>query len=105
MLYRARPLVASCWLAVVVVVAGAPLIGAAPKSKRLEEWLPDDVIGFAKIRDLGPQVRGWLSSDLRRRLYSSTVGQHLSSQDRFKELESRLESFQSVCFKVQTSTG
>jgi hypothetical protein len=75
---------------------GTAAFAAPPRCERLEEWLPEDVIGFAKVRDAGKHLRAFLGSKLFKDLESTRAGQFLKAHENYQKLEEGLEWFESA---------
>jgi hypothetical protein len=78
-----------------VFAAPGPRLAAAPSPatcERLEEWMPEDVIGYLKLHDLGKGLVGFLGSSIRRELERSALGAALRADERFQRLLRELES-------------
>ncbi|MBI4604075.1 MAG: hypothetical protein HY721_19130, partial [Planctomycetes bacterium] len=74
-----------------------PLPGAdAPP---LETWMPDDVVGYARLSGLGARLEDLLKSDLRRRLESLEAVKHLLAQEPWRRFEHGLEELRNATGK------
>src|SRR4026209_834826 len=71
---------------------------AAPETsapQALEAWVPDDVIGFAKLNGLGERLEAVLESGLRRELESMALVKVLLSQEPWQKFQDHLSQFRS----------
>ena len=82
---------------------GFAILSAAPIAARaagepLEAWMPDDIIGFAKLSGTGKRLEDFLKSDLRRELEALEPVRDALAQPKWKKFLQVVEAF-------KTSTG
>src|SRR5262245_28981604 len=66
----------------------------AAEGPALESLMPDDVIGFARLRGLGPRVEEFLASGLRRELEALEPVKESRAHGPLAKLEAGLEKFE-----------
>lgn len=97
MLVLAPVLFATCLPFHATVRAG----DAAPKA--LEAWLPDDVIGYAKINHLGERLSEFLGSQFRRDLESLGLVRVLLQNEKWQQFQDQLKKFKDASGKEPLS--
>jgi hypothetical protein len=78
-------------------LASSPSLAAPPDA--LEAWLPDDVIGYVKIQDLGSRLDDFLASELRKEIESMDVARFVMSQDPWQKVQKGLQDFREATGK------
>jgi hypothetical protein len=84
------------WLSIALVafsLAPATAIGADLTCENLEEWIPGDVVAYARIDGLGQRIDDLLGSKLLKDIETTTLGQVLTANDGFAEALAYLKSF------------
>ncbi len=83
------------------LIFGGGLLAQTPveSARSLENWLPEDVIGFLKLKEPGASVRDLLKSDLWKQVQSSKLYQIARSKEEFRKFENQLEDFRQAAGK------
>ncbi len=95
------------WPAALVVLGGIALVAARQPSPaaeetlccaNLEEWMPGDVLAFARVNDLGAHIGRYLDSDLRRKVEATTAYRTFQGDKQYEDLKNLLAW-------IETTTG